>query len=188
MADVLADVLWKYYKYARFGLMLIGLWIVMSLIRSCAILWVPVDNHQMAPTYVGGQHVLIVDPSVNKQPQLKYGDAVQYGDTEFYKDKERVVFVGRIVAFGGDIISADSNGRLMVNNRTVNEVAYLPGSNLFPLVIRPMVIPTGYVYILNDSREGLMKMRKSYYADSRYFGPIPEWAVVGRIERSFKYK
>lgn len=191
LSDVLANVLWKYYGYFKFGFMLLGLWLFIWMMNSGYFTFysVPPGNSQMAPKLVPREHVFFMDPSIRRQPRLKRGDPVAFSDWAIQRGTDtRFIYVSRVVALGGDTVSSDESGKLMVNGSVVAENEYIPAGSLEPLTLRPMVIPAGYVFLLNDNRGAFKADRKYRNADSRHFGPVPEWCIKGKVGAAFKIK
>jgi signal peptidase I len=92
--------------------------------------------------------------------------------------QSKVSFIKRIVAVGGDRLSI-RHGIVSLDGRRVSE-PYVAGpcrnevSRIcdFP---EEIVIPRGYYFVLGDTRDES--------DDSRFWGPIPASAIVGRVNR-----
>jgi signal peptidase I len=87
-----------------------------------------------------------------------------------YRDRGRVTFIKRVVAEGGDRIAL-RDGRVIRNGRPERERFDCLGEACdFP---REITVPRGYLYVLGDNRGAS--------DDSRFWGPIPEDWVRGRV-------
>ncbi len=184
----LADVMWKYFSYVKFALMLVGMWSFLFFFRGCSMDFIPQDNHQMAPSYTGGNMVIFSNPLIhNKATGLEKGDAVIYGDPAARGESTDMMFLGRVIAFGGDRIKVEK-GEVYVAGNKVTEAGYLSNANREDFTLDEMVIPAGHVYLLVDNRGLYTAHRyKAYARDSRHFGPISEAAIKAKITSKWKY-
>ena len=114
-------------------------------------------------------------------PSLKDGDLVLAfrlsGDVQ--KDDIVVCEAGgdrcvmRVVARGGDVVTIDETGNLLVNG--TNQA----GEIVFPTyagdagITYPYAVPAGHVFVLGDYR--------TEAEDSRHFGAVPEEDVEGEV-------
>lgn len=139
-----------------------------------------VPTPSMANTVRAGDRVII--------------DRILYG----HRDIERgsiIVFQGgaavdgqvllkRVVGLPGDVLSID-DGHLMVNGELSDERPVLrvggqtestqpgPGGATTPWSLNtPYTVPDGYYYVLGDNRTDSF--------DSRFWGPVPRRAIIGR--------
>jgi len=85
-----------------------------------------------------------------------------------------VSVVVRVVAEGGDRVAV-RGGRLVLNGRPQPEpYARTVGSSPLAELPREARVPAGHVFVMGDNR--------SASVDSRVYGPVPQSAVVGRVE------
>ena len=83
-------------------------------------------------------------------------------------------YLKRVIGLPGDRVACcDSDGRVTVNGKPLNETYVYPGdppsAELFSVTLG-----RGQLWVLGDHR--------SVSADSRFWGPVPESDVVGRVE------
>ena len=78
--------------------------------------------------------------------------------------------VSRIVAVGGDTVEG-RGGRLVRNGTVVDEGYLADGATTSDF--GPVTVPDGSVFLLSDNRRNSQ--------DSRYFGPVPEANLHGRV-------
>lgn len=114
-------------------------------------------------------------------PALKDGDLmIVFRLHEDYRQDDVVTYraenkryVGRIVAFGGDVVDMDEDGRLYVNE------VQNSGEILYPSYARetgleyPYNVPEGSVFVMGDYRTQTL--------DSRDFGAIDMNDVEGKV-------
>ena len=87
-------------------------------------------------------------------------------------EQSKVSFVKRVVAVGGDRISM-AGGKLVRNGKpetTKGPQACEDDGCEFP---REITVPKGHLFLLGDNRGSS--------DDSRFWGPVPEDSVVGRL-------
>jgi signal peptidase I len=113
-------------------------------------------------------------------PAVKDGDLVlayrlhrEYGkgDVVVYR-REDGLHLGRIAAFGNDVVMMDDSGSLTVNGNPQ------PGEILYPTYARentnyPLRVQEGMLFLLGDYR--------TQTRDSRDFGPIPLDDIQGKV-------
>ena len=87
--------------------------------------------------------------------------------------RAKVSFVKRVVAVGGDRIGL-RDGRVILNDRDLDEPYVRPCEGAEGCTFKGEVtVPRGQVYLLGDNR--------GQSDDSRFWGPVPEDWVVGRV-------
>ena len=128
-------------------------------------------------------HVFLItqNSGLGMFPALKDGDLMivfrlqqtyERDDVITYRAEGRRA-VGRIVAFGGDVVDLGEDGSLTVNG------AALAGEILYPTYPReeglayPFTVPQGCVFVLGDYRTQAL--------DSRDYGPISLQDVEGKV-------
>lgn len=123
-------------------------------------------------------------PNSDMYPRLDPGDLLLYYRLDKdYKVQDIVVyeqdghrFVSRVIAVEGDTVEITDSESVMVNGHTLIE------NNIFQSTPRyvgdafpeyPLKVPEGTVFVLADARNGGV--------DSRYYGPIPEKDIMGKV-------
>ncbi|MCD8130858.1 MAG: signal peptidase I [Lachnospiraceae bacterium] len=130
----------------------------------------------------GGVFGITPMPDDSMSPRLSAGDLVLYyrlADSwsinevmVFHKDGE--LYVGRVIARGGDTMEITEYATLVVNGSTVieNDI-YYSTPRYDSDVTYPVTLADGEYFILCDQRQGAK--------DSRYFGPVSESEVLGKV-------
>ena len=121
-------------------------------------------------------------PNGDMSPNLKAGDLLMY--YQLNKDyvaqdvvvlkKNNTVYVGRIVAKGGDTVNIPDEGGLVINGNTMIE------SNIYDTTVRyegfvsyPLTLNDGEFFVLADIR--------SSGEDSRYYSSVSEDEILGKV-------
>ena len=101
--------------------------------------------------------------------------ALDYSDVLLYRtpDLKRQHFLGRLVGKPGDTVSIEK-GQLIRNGMKINET-YIEGKLKYDMA--EIFVPLGSVYLLADRR--LQDLN-----DSRKFGPISRWNILGKVKNS----
>lgn len=115
-------------------------------------------------------------------PKLAAGDLLLYYRLDHSpKDRDVVVFekdkkiyVGRVIARGGDTVEIEDGALLQINGNAIveNEIYYLTGP-YEGNVKYPVTLAEDELFILCDYREGAK--------DSRYFGPVTQKELKGIV-------
>ncbi len=186
--ETLSDIMWRYFRYMKFGFMLVGLWVGLYFFNHCSCRTIPRQNKQMEPSYKP-ETMVWMDPTIHSQETgLVRGDPVAYRMYRSDEDPEGVMFMGRVIAFGKQRLKV-VKGEIFVDGKQVSEAQYLSGKAKLVFDLQEMLIPSGHVYILVDNRKAYttyryqMKMR-----DSRHMGPIMERAILGKITNDVSLK
>ena len=121
-------------------------------------------------------------PNSDMSPNLKAGDLLIYyqlNRTFAAQDivvlkKNDTVYVGRIVAKGGDSVDISDTGSLIVNgNAMIEPNIYNSTVRYEDYVSYPVNLPEGSFFVLADIR--------SSGEDSRYYGPVAETEILGKV-------
>jgi len=121
-------------------------------------------------------------PNGDMSPNFKSGDLLMYyrlnrnfvaQDVVVLK-KNNTVYVGRIVAKGGDTVDITDAGGLVINGNAMIE------TNIYNKTVRyegfvsyPLTLKDGEYFVLVDLR--------SSGEDSRYYGPVSESEILGKV-------
>lgn len=133
-----------------------------------------VPTASMENTVLVGDHVLVVKlPYAPKLPLLdarlpRWGRAKRGELVSFTHKRSGLTYLKRVVAIGGDTVEI-REGRLLVNGAPLAE-EYVSSSRLWRTMQEQRIKP-GELFVLGDNRDNS--------EDSRYWGTVPESAVVG---------
>lgn len=157
-------------------------------------------SESMYPTIPAGSHFLITKAGFGNY--RLYGDSVLHtarteklsrGDIVVFSlpDNEGVSYAKRIVGLPGDVLTYQNkrlsiNGRAVVLNIERKDARYEYGTETIdghsyrvahlsqvPGFDFELTVPDDRIFVMGDSRDNSK--------DSRYWGPIPDWLVVGRV-------
>jgi signal peptidase I len=114
-------------------------------------------------------------------PRIRDGDLILYyrmentyaiGDVVTYKiDEHRKT--ARIVAMGGDVVSLNEDGQLLVNGNVQEEEIFYPTEKIIGGVSYPYTVPEDSYFVLCD-------FRTSSY-DSRDYGAVSQADINGKV-------
>lgn len=119
-----------------------------------------VQGHSMMPTLQDNQYCLI-NPFCRK---YKHGDIV-------IADVNGEALVKRVIATGGDRITIAQSGSVAVNGIWLDEPYIAKQSKNGKSIDK--VVPDGHVWLMGDNRGAS--------TDSRYFGAVPNWCIIGKM-------
>jgi len=124
---------------------------------------IPVNSDMLVATdYYKSHTVTRGDIVVLRPPPESFAKGVSY-------------VVKRVIGLPGDTISADASGNVLINGTVLNEPWLPAGTPLGPGITKT-TIQAGDYYAPGDNRANSV--------DSRYWGPISESLIVGRVETS----
>ena len=117
----------------------------------------------MSPTLSEGEIVVSV-----KGATFERGDIISF----YYNNK---ILVKRAIAFEGEYVNIDNEGKVYVNNRLIDE-PYLTERSLGECDIKlPYQVPAGKIFVLGDHRSISVDSRSSV------LGCVSEEQIVGKI-------
>ena len=129
-----------------------------------------IPSESMVPTLKVGDRVLVNKLSYDLH-DVHRGDIVVFKAPPEARSDGIDDLVKRVVGLPGDTVEAREDGRVYVNDRRLDE-SYLPdGTTTTNLPVTK--VPAGHVFMMGDNR--------SASRDSRYFGPIKESDIIGRV-------
>ena len=116
-----------------------------------------VPSGSMETTLMTGDRIFVTYPEKNNPER---GDIVVFEDKLNWLNSnyisEKGYLVKRVIALGGDTISADTEGNVVVNGKEINE-PYIQG---LTSAFAEQIVPKGKFFAMGDNRENS--------ADSRY--------------------
>ncbi len=201
------------------GAMFFIAFVLISPIRSSIVDWNIIPTESMNPTIVEGDQIFVNKLAYDLKLPFTYRpfytwNAPHRGDiVVFMAPKKEILMIKRVVGLPGDLVSMRNN-RLYINSKPITYEAvdvaekdllapecdwgqrvlienlsghkhpivltpYQPSKNSFD----PIAIPSEYYFMLGDNRDNS--------ADSRYFGPVERWRILGRaavVAASFNLK
>lgn len=148
--------------------------ILSAIVRAFLVETYEVPTGSMEPTIAVGDRILSQRVSYYKGTP-EPGDIVTFSDPV---EPDRTL-VKRTIAVAGDTVDI-SGGNLYINGELQSE-EYVHGQPTYPLasydasltISYPYTIPDGYIWVMGDNRTNS--------ADSRYFGPVKESSVSGKV-------
>ncbi|MEU2164703.1 signal peptidase I [Streptomyces chengbuensis] len=167
--------------HGRLGSVLSGLAVALGCVLFLggfvfgALLYQPytVPTDSMSPTVEPGDRVLA---------QRIDGSEVRRGDIVVFTDKvwADAPMVKRVVGIGGDkVVCCDSEGRMTVNGRAVEE-PYLPGEESASPMGFTVSVPEGKLFLLGDERRTSVDSRSHLQEAGQ--GTVPRAAVSARLD------
>ena len=89
-------------------------------------------------------------------------------------NKNDTIYLGRVIAVGGDTVDITDDATLIVNGNAISEPKIFYTTPRFEGYEEyPQTVPEGEYFILVDRREG--------GEDSRYYGPVSESEILGKV-------
>jgi signal peptidase I len=159
-------------------LMVVAFDVVFGFIRPFVVEPMYVPSESMLPTLQVGDRVLTNKLAYDFLSSPERGDLVVFKDIGKEKDEDTVK---RVIGLPGDEISVE-DGTLLVNgsppyepylNTEEGATQETPALETFG----PVFVPKDHVFVMGDNRAN------SY--DSRFFGPVPNENIVGKVSLRF---
>ncbi|NQT24556.1 signal peptidase I [candidate division KSB1 bacterium] len=126
-----------------------------------------IPSASMEPTLRRGDRIIVYDNGTN---YLRQGDVIVFADPGTPDD----IFIKRIAGMAGDTIQI-LQGHVLINNKFSNNKTLMRKEYTTEgrfAIKYPFVVPDSMLFVLGDYSD--------VSVDSRFFGPIPETAVIGR--------
>lgn len=147
-----------------------------NLLGLMAILWVLFN-------FVIGVEMM---PNDDMRPGTKAGDILIFSRTDRLPDirdivvikKNDTVYIGRVVAAGGDKVEITKDSILMVNDNIVTEENIQNTPPYEGFLDYPLVLKDKECFLLSDRREG--------GEDSRYYGPVKYEEILGTVVGQYR--
>jgi len=157
--------------------------IVAVLLRTFVMATYSIPSGSMEPTLQIGDRI-VVDKLAYHLHGISTGDIVVFAtpSSEDCAGPPVADLVKRVIGLPGQTVSL-SRGRVEVDGRLLPQswlpqavrTETYPGPSFKPYSLRnPYVVPKGDVYVMGDNR--------TLSCDSRYWGPVPESTVVGKVD------
>ncbi|GLW48442.1 signal peptidase I [Streptomyces sp. NBRC 14336] len=125
-----------------------------------------------------GDRVLVNKLAYRFGAQPRRGDVVVFDGTGYFGDGD---YIKRVVGTGGDhVVCCDTEGRIQVNGRSVDESAFLYPGDVPSSVSFDVVVPDGTLFVLGDHRGASSDSRD--HLGSPGGGMIPVDDVIGRAD------
>ena len=123
-----------------------------------------------------------VMPGIDMEPGIMPGDILIYYRPDrkaairdvIVLRKDDDIYVGRVVACGGDKVEITEGSSLMVNDNTVTEENIFFRTSVYEKITEyPVILSSDECFVLSDMREG--------GRDSRYYGPVNKDEIMGTV-------
>lgn len=151
------------------GLIVISL-LIAILVKSLLVQAFFIPSESMVPTLKVGDRVL-VNKLAYDYGDVDRGDVVVFEAPPEARSAEIADLVKRVIGLPGDTVEARDDGAVYVNGKRLDEPYLPPGTTTTNLP--PTKVPAGHIFVMGDNR-GASR-------DSRYFGPVEESSIVGRV-------
>jgi signal peptidase I len=131
-----------------------------------------IPSSAMAPTLRPGDFIFVTTHTYRKQGP-RVGDVVvfEHADTP---GEPTSAWVSRVAARGGDRIEI-RDAVVFVNDEPLDEPYVLEARHPRSRTMDATAVPPGFLFLLGDNRDNSN--------DSRFYGFVPESAVIGRVRR-----
>lgn len=139
---------------------IIGVLLILALLPS----YIRIKGHSMYPTlHNKGLYRVIPRPFVKEYKR---------GDIAVIYVQGIIPYTKRIIAVGGDKLQVTRKGAVTINGRMLNEPYVLPKNRSGKAV--NIVVPDGCYFVMGDNR--------AHSTDSRDFGVIERWQLLGKVK------
>ncbi len=153
------------------------------LLRAFVVATYSIPSLSMSPTLEVGDRI-VVDKLAYHLHSVSTGDIIVFSTppSENCAGPPVADLVKRVIGRPGQTVSLHG-GRVFVDGRYLPEpwlpadmrTQTFPGPSYAPYSLhQPYRVPTGDVYVMGDNRTGS--------CDSRYWGPVPESTIVGKVD------
>ncbi len=120
-------------------------------------------------------HRLVVHKGFQRADKLQRGDVILYRSHRPSRTVQTRRLVSRVIGLPGETIQVEA-GRVLIDGDPLRDSWILlpDGRSEYRYDIQPVTVPSGFVFVINDSRHDLAP-------DSRTLGPISEATILGKI-------
>ncbi len=157
--------------------------VVAVLLRTFVVATYSIPSASMEPTLQIGDRI-VVDKLAYHLHGIGTGDIIVFGTpaNEDCAGPPVANLVKRVIGLAGQTVSL-SDGHVLINGKLLPQpwlppnlrTQTYPGPSFHPYSLRhPYVVPQGDVYVMGDNRPES--------CDSRYWGPVPKSAIVGKVD------
>ncbi|CAL9423531.1 signal peptidase I [Streptomyces sp. Tu 3180] len=137
-----------------------------------------IPSGSMEPGLRPGDRVLVNKVAYRFGTGPHRGDVVVFDGTGYFGEAD---YIKRVVGVGGDrVVCCDSEGRIRVNGRSVDESGFLFPGDSPSAVPFDVVVPDGRLFVLGDHRGDSSDSRD--HLGSPGGGMIPVGDVIGRAD------
>lgn len=137
-----------------------------------------IPSSSMQPGLRIGDRVLVNKLAYRFGAEPRRGDVVVFDGTGYFGDAD---YIKRVVGVGGDrVVCCDTQGRIEVNGRSVDESSFLYAGDRPSQVPFDVVVPGGGLFVLGDHRSDSRDSRD--HLGSPGGGMIPLGSVIGRAD------
>jgi signal peptidase I len=133
-----------------------------------------VPSGSMESTLMTGDRILV---TLQGKEDVKRGDIIVFSDSQEWLSSEFIkngFLVKRAVAIGGDTISANDKGQVLVNRQPIDE----PYAQGYTAEFPEQLVPKGSVFVLGDNRENSADSRY-HIGEGKQFIPVTD--VKGKV-------
>nr|WP_249416180.1 signal peptidase I [Streptomyces sp. TS71-3] len=137
-----------------------------------------IPSRSMEPGLRIGDRVLVNKLAYRFGAGPRRGDTVVFDGTGYFGAGD---FIKRVVGVGGDhVVCCDSQGRIEVNGRALDETGYLYPKDAPSEAPFDVTVPDGTLFLLGDHRGDSSDSRDRLGAPGG--GMVPVHAVIGKAE------
>lgn len=139
---------------------IIGVLLILALLPS----YIRIKGHSMYPTLHNKRLYRVIPRPFVKE--------YKRGDIAVIYVQGIIPYTKRIIAVGGDKLQVTRKGAVTINGRMLNEPYVLPKNRGGKTV--NMIVPDGCYFVMGDNR--------AHSTDSRNFGVIEWWQLLGKVK------
>lgn len=161
--------MWLVEKYIKYAIIMAVLWGILYLQRNLACSSMTTD--QMLPL-IKKEEFFVYFPRERATRDFKHNDLVYFQQTAHGRITANE-FVARVIAKPGDRVRIEA-GTVIVNGEPRSE-QFVSQEHKSHDSYPEIVVPRDHLYVLSD-------LRGDWRTDSRAFGPISKFAIIGRVK------